>query len=165
MCKTKPLGMWRFSFDYYCYGRIASKTISRADPKIGETYLSYFPAYFLFLRAIELCLKAFIMKSSSLEASHFKGISGHDLTKLIDTSINASLFNYCTSLKKEDVEAIKHMNEYYGKKDFEYLRNGAYKLFSIEEIDTISGKLLEGTCKFCSNRPWSYWTTPIKHLY
>lgn len=78
--------------------------------------------YFLYCHGIELALKAFLVSQGSNDST-LRGI-GHDLKRALRAARKHATFK-AISLSDSDRTIIHWVNEYYRRKEFEYLVVGA----------------------------------------
>jgi hypothetical protein len=121
-----PLGFHKYARDY----------LRTADNLILEPKYSPVP-YFLYCRAIELGLKAFLLAKGK-KLKFVKDNVGHDLTKGLENARQFALDDIIgtTEIEKKQIELA---NKYYKEKGFEYffVLNHASGLQRLPELDVL----------------------------
>jgi hypothetical protein len=132
--KITPLGFHKYARDY----------LRTADNLTLESQYSPVP-YFLYCRAIELGLKAYLLAKGK-DLKFVKKKVGHDLTKGLENARKLALDDIIgtTEIEKNQIELA---NKYYKDKGFEYflVLNHASGLQGLPELDVLkkySHKLL-----------------------
>jgi len=133
--RINPFGFHKYACDY----------LDSADKWTGEIRYSPVP-YFLYCRAIELGLKAYLL-SKDKKLAWIKNTLGHDLTKGLKNARLNSLDDLFDTTDNEARE-IEIANNYYKTKGFEYFVilnhiTGLKGLPSLDILKTYSHKLLK----------------------
>jgi hypothetical protein len=124
----------------YC---LAAKTLIAADRRavLGSASL---PTLLLLSHGIELMLKAYLL-SQGISEKQLKNI-GHDLVECLAEADGRGL----RLLGKKDRAVVRWLNEYYNKKEFEYVVTQGLKSFPhVRTVEDILARLLEGLRKPC----------------
>ncbi len=130
--KEEPEGFLRLAREFVAAGQLV----------LNRTNEVSFPAYFLFGRAIELSLKAFLLRSTLSIDVLSRAPYGHNLVSLLETAINDGLANV-VALSAQEQATIQLLSDDYTDKRFEYPVAGAtYHLPLISETDQVAMKLL-----------------------
>jgi hypothetical protein len=127
-------------FGFYNYGKEwldGYKIIKRESP--GETpHISL--KYFLLSRAIEIFLKTFLL-AKGIEFEELKKKKyGHNIGNLYSEASDLGLKGIC-KIEKQDEEIIGILNQYYSKKEFEYLNDSWHHLPVIRDVEKFTHKL------------------------
>ena len=126
--RTSSLGLLSYGIEFYD----SFKLINDQEPKITKLT----PVkYFLLSHAIELALKAILRKNGKTidEIKNF----GHDIDQLaIEVSWSNNLL-----LNDNEKAILKVTNDYYKKKEFEYINVGPKTLPEILDLSTLTGKI------------------------
>lgn len=140
--KTTSAGMWRYSHEYFLAGSVVK---ANAAGKFSN------PSVFLFCRALELSLKAFLLArgvtySELCKKNHF----GHDLDKLVKEARRRKLGTFY-KLTRGDIKAINLLNAEYASKNFEYIVTGTIKLPPLDGVELLVSQLVINLKPFCIN--------------
>lgn len=110
--------------------------------------------YYCYCRAIELCLKAFLLgKGISKDDLKNRKQFGHDLVKLVDHAMKLGVTEL-VDLSKARLECVGKANDYYAAKGFEYfdLHNavrGYSGLPTLALLDELASELVSRLEQYC----------------
>ena len=144
--QATPLGLRRYAEEY---DRVANDALQcfrdrLPEPQRHHTHVP-FPIYFNFLHAIELALKSYMLHTGSdlRELTSPNGV-GHNLEAALDVCIKRSIQDNCPEVTDVLMGTIRHANQMYQPKEFEYIRVGFVELAHIDQIAMASSALLAG---------------------
>ena len=139
--QATPLGMRRYATEYDQVAKDALQCYRDRlpEPQRHHTHVP-FPIYFNFLHAIELALKSYMLHTGSV-LRELRGV-GHNLEAALDICIERGIRDSCPEVTDVMLETIRHANQMYQMKDFEYIRVGAVQLAHIDQIAMASSALL-----------------------
>jgi hypothetical protein len=138
--RSTPHGFWRFAADYLLAARMV-------DVKIrGEGHL-FFPTLYLYGIAIELSLKAFLLKRGRTSAE-VKSLS-HDLTKALALARRHKL-GRVVRMDRREIDAIRILNITYSSNLLRYIVTGATKVPQLVYIARAAEQLVIGLEFLCT---------------
>lgn len=139
-----PLGFHRYASHFLAAAR-------SAPPAHGFSPVGYY----LYSRAIELVLKAFLLERGMTKAELKKRALGHDLLRVL---AKADELGLATRVEVTDAEReeIRKANDYYADKEFEYFNvisavTGYSKLPNLTVMDQLAQRLVSGLHDGCLN--------------
>jgi len=144
--KISPLGFHHYGSEFLRTGRSFNKAKEGFSPV----------PYYLYSRAIELLLKAFLLsKGISKEELKKKKTFGHDLMKALNKARLLGIDDIVEITLEEEKE-VEKTNAYYAKKEFEYFEilntvNGYPGLPDLEVLNELASKLAEKLKQVCLN--------------
>jgi hypothetical protein len=125
---TKGIGTWRLAEEY-----IEAGEKLRPQVIIPGNY----PLYLLYGHGIELALKAFLISQGTTDKA-LRNIR-HDLDRALRAARKHSSF---IRLSKTDIQIIRWANEYYKRKEFEYLFTGFKSLPQPADLAAVAKHVL-----------------------
>ena len=138
--RSTPHGFWRFAANYLMAARMV-------DVKIhGEGQL-FFPTLYLYGIAIELSLKAFLLKRGRTLAE-IKSLS-HNLTKALALARRHKL-GRVVRLDRREVDAIRALNITYSSNILRYIVTGATKVPQLVYVARAAEDLVVGLEFLCT---------------
>ena len=138
--EAAPLALWGGAGRYLAAGRALKGLLGQRYDQRPELLL---PACFLYCRAIELVLKAFLRAKGVPTQDLIKKI-GHDLKKALNKAEKLGLDEYA-KLTTDQRDAIDFVNPYYRGKVFEYPQHGLVQIVDLAYFDEAVKLLLNGT--------------------
>lgn len=140
--KTTSAGMWRYSNEFLIAGSVVKAS---AEGKYSN------PAIFLFCRAMELSLKAFLL-ARGVSVSELRNPKrfGHNLNNLVREARRRKLGQY-HKLTRQDIKAIDLLNAEYSSKHFEYIVTGTIKVPPIDGVELLVVQLVINLKTYCVN--------------
>lgn len=127
-----PMNFWSMAREYL----LAAQILIEADRRAVLGFASH-PTLLLLSHGIELALKAYLL-SHGLNAKELKKIR-HDLVKALEEAENRGL----RQLGRRDRQVVRWINEYYSKKEFEYVvEQGGRSLPHVRILDQVLVKLV-----------------------
>jgi HEPN domain-containing protein len=143
-------GFWSHSKEFLSAAHAVKNPEVRSIGK--EKFKLIFPACYLVGHSIELSLKSYLAakgyKIGKLRSRKY----GHNLEALFKEARKRKLGRE-VKLSKQQVKAIKLLNETYMVKKFEYLEYGQFKLPEYGFIYEVAECLLKGLEHYASNSP------------
>ena len=133
-------GLWRFGADYLLAVRCV-------DVNIATNSRLYFPTYYLYGLAIELSLKAFLLKRG--ESSSAVQSYGHDLHKVLAAARKRKLGRVVT-LDSREIDAIQLLNTPYARHHLRYITIEFSQLPAILYLSRAAEELVVGLEEFCT---------------
>ena len=142
---TSAYGLWRYGNDYHN----AAMTLFKHHSESAFT-----PFFSSIAQSIELSLKAFLLaKGHKLSKLRYK--FGHDLAKLLLTSIDNDIEKYVNSISQH-FGVIDLLNIEYKNKRYHYIKTGMLFLPDVHLILNASSALTVGLENFCFEK--TEWT-------
>jgi hypothetical protein len=138
--RTTPHGFWRFSADYLLAARIV-------EVKICEEGHLFFPTLQLYGIAIELALKAFLLKRG-LTINEVRSLS-HNLTKALALARRHKL-GIEVKLDRREIAAIQILDMNYSNHRLRYIVTGATKTPQLVYIERAAISLVVGLEFLCT---------------
>jgi hypothetical protein len=128
--KYYHIGLWRYAKEFYCAAR-----------KLGDEDKLSIVVYYLYCHAIELVFKSALV-FCGFEERDLKKI-GHDLIKAWRKveEVEPDLFNKLW-YKEKTKKIINIVNSYYRGKEFEYIKKGAKRFPTLQEVRDVIEELL-----------------------
>jgi hypothetical protein len=136
--RTPSFGLWRYGNDF---GIAANLVAGIENPR------RFMPYYMLAAQSIELLLKAFLL-SRGVPLSDLKGSFGHDLTKLLDRSMDEGLEAF-VAITGAECGAIDILSVEYKERRFMYIQTGPLMLPELSIIHGFLEKLSQGIEHVC----------------
>jgi len=137
--KATPMNFWAMAREYF----LAAQVLIEADRRAVLGFASR-PTLLLLSHGIELMLKAYLLSQGASE-KQLKNI-GHDLVECLAEAEGRGL----RILGRKDRAVVRWLNEYYNKKEFEYvIAQGPKSLPHVRVIEDVLDKLLEGLRRPC----------------
>jgi hypothetical protein len=125
-------GFWRFSADYL----LAARAV---DVKLKDEGRLFFPTLHLYGLAIELSLKAFLLKRGVSLQTLRRDIS-HSLTKALTLARRHKL-GRVVRLSRAEVNAIRALDLTYSSNQLRYIVTGSTKVPQLVEVTRASEQL------------------------
>lgn len=135
--RTNSMGLWTYAEDYF-------KAASAVEERFGSRPKSI--TYFLYCRAIELVLKAYL-RSREIGLKPLMRL-GHDLDALMDAADRENLKSLVT-LNADQLDAIERINTDHVGKELEYIVTGYKQYPSIENLRSSAEALIRATTGVC----------------
>ena len=144
-----PVGLRRFGAEFITVGKDALEAYRKRNPPtlLDEHSGEVAPdaIYYNFLHGVELGLKSYLRH---IDAVPFKDLRshlyGHNLCSLLDESIKGGLRARCPKLEDAHIDVIRCLNEYYMRKQFEYVQIGLAQYQTIDVVATTAETLIAG---------------------
>lgn len=148
--RTTPLGIVRFSIEYFAAAVAAHEKLERAAPG-GVTAA---PVYTLAGQSIELALKAFARQQGATLPALKK--IGHDLDAAMDAAESKGLSH------SVDRAHLSMLNQEYSIHRFRYIRTGYVQLLEVDHLFRLTAAVFE-PCIISVPLAWRFmWATPGK---
>lgn len=126
--------------------RTAGKFFQAAEILRSEKDKTFAPTYFCICQSIELSLKAFLRGSGYTDKDLRK--IGHDLEESVGQARAAGLDDHF-KFSAEDDAAIRQINAYYKRKDFQNTISGLKTLPHVDILMDLGNRLWRSTRSFC----------------
>jgi hypothetical protein len=140
LARSTPHGFWRFSADYW----LAARTV---EAKLREEGHLFFPLFQLYGIAIELGLKAFLLKRG-LTLDQVRGLS-HNLTKILALARHHKL-GRAVKLERREVAAIRVLDINYSSHRLRYIVTGSTVLPELIYISRAAQSIVLGLELLCT---------------
>ena len=140
--RSTPHGFWMFSADYLLAARCV-------DTHIRKTSGVYFPTLNLYGIAIELSLKAFLLKRGK-SLDEIKNLS-HNLTKTL-TLARTHKLGRVVKLERREIAAIHGLNITYSSNKLRYIVTGIVSVPNLVYISRAAEELVVGLEEMCTGR-------------
>lgn len=142
VARSTPHGFWRFAANYMLAARVV-------EVKIHEEGQLFFPTLQLYGIAIELALKAFLLKRG-LTPNQVRSLS-HDLKKILSLARRRKLGRE-VKLDRREVAAIHGLNINYSNHRLRYIETGATKTPQLVDIERAAKELVLGLEFLCTGQ-------------
>src|SRR5688572_8941880 len=140
LARSTPHGFWRFAANYLLAARIV-------EIRIHEEGQLFFPTLQLYGIAIELALKAFLLKRG-LTLNQVRSLS-HDLAKALALARKRKLGRE-VRLDRREVAAIRVLNINYSSHRLRYIVTGATRTPELVYIERAAKELVLGLELLCT---------------
>ena len=142
-----PIGLRRYGREFVTIGHDALKAHRTRYPctPLDQHLGTGAPGaiYYNFLHGVELGLKSYLRHTDAVPLRRLRSRSfGHDLSRLLDVSIEHGLRTACPELRDIHIETIRFGNEPYKDKEFEFIRIGGAQYPTIDAIAEASETLM-----------------------
>ena len=142
-----PIGLRRYGREFVTVGHDALKAHRTRNPcTLLDQHLGAVAPdaiYYNFMHGVELGLKSYLRHTDAVPLRSLRRRSfGHDLSRLLDESIEHGLRTACPELRDIHIEAIRCGNELYKAKEFEYIWIGFSQYPPIDAIAEASETLM-----------------------
>jgi len=140
--RTNSMGLWTYSKEFL--------NAAKAVASLSDKELVPIPAYYLVCHSIELILKAFL-RGEGESLNKLREVS-HDLNQALKAAKKKNLDQYYL-LTEDQREAVDLINDYYNKKELEYITTGFKSFPKYDILEKIASSLIDSLERFClSNR-------------
>lgn len=145
--QDSPFGLRRYGKQFVTVGQDALEAHRRRSFGTASTQVRLVVApdaiYYNLLHGVELGLKAYLRQIDAVSLSDLRRPPyGHNLSSLIEKSINCNLLANCPKLKKLHIDALHSANQLYMNKEFEYIRIGFVQYPPIEVVAEAADTLI-----------------------
>lgn len=140
--RSSPQGFWRYSADYLLAARCV-------DTHLHKSARVHFPTLNLYGIAIELSLKAFLLKRGK-SLKDVKGLS-HDLDKAV-TMARTHKLGREVKLDKNELVAIKVLNITYSSSRLRYIDSGTSSVPVLLYLSRAAERLVVDLEMFCTGK-------------
>ena len=131
--QATPPGLRRYAQEYL---QVADDALHAHRARLPENQRHHthvpFPLYFNYLHSIELALKAYLAHTGS-DVRHLRQI-GHNLEAALDECIERGMREQDDAITDVMLDTVRHANQLYSRKDFEYIRVGMVQLAHIDQV-------------------------------
>ena len=142
-----PFGLRRYGREFVTVGDDALRAHRKRNPRtlldqhLGEVAPD--AIYYNFLHGVELGLKSYLRHTGAVSLRSLRSPSfGHDLSRLLDKSIEHRLRALCPKIADTHVDVIRRSTELYGSKQLEYIRVGAAHYPPIDAVAEAADTLI-----------------------
>ena len=139
--RSTAAGYWRVAAEYAAAGQLTLQHSNRL----------LFPVMQLHGQAIELSLKAFLLKRGT--SLHQVEAMRHRLTDVLQAA-RARRLGTEVKLSPRDVAMIELLDQNYSKHRFRYIVTGATRVPEVAQLSQLTHRLVVGLEKYCTGMQW-----------
>ena len=139
--RSTPAGYWRFSAEYF----LAAQAVQAKSHKLLA------PTLQLYGQALELALKAFLLKRG-VTLAQVEGMR-HPLADILKFSRNRRLGTE-VKLTANDIALINLLSENYAKHRFRYIVTGSTRVPEPRYIAALCERVIAGLERYCTGYLW-----------
>lgn len=139
--RSTPAGYWRVAAEY----AVAARVVQAASDRL------HFPTLQLHGQAIELALKAFLLKRG-MKLQDVESMR-HRLTQVLKASRLRRLGTE-VKLSRQDIVLIQLLDVNYSKHRFRYIVTGATQVPETAPLSQITERLVLGLEQYCTGMQW-----------
>ena len=151
--KASPQGLWLHGVEFITVGHDALDSFRKREAEgrgpgrdhVPPSRIATFSIHYNLLHGAELGLKAFILHVEAVPMSRLSSKEfGHRLDRLLETALDLDLCGCCPALTDTHISTIRHSNEPYASKQFEYRMIGGARLMPVDAVVDAADTLTAG---------------------